>query len=78
MQKRKFGDDGLEVSKVGMGYMSLNFGTAVLLEEVGKVVKPGGVGVTISSQSDFHQRHGFSCRLRRQRSVILWPLTPEE
>ena len=27
------------------------FGTAVLLEEVGKVIKPGGVGVTISSQS---------------------------
>lgn len=28
------------------------YGTAVLLEEVGKVIKPGGVGVTISSQSD--------------------------
>ena len=27
------------------------YGTAVLLEEVGKVVKEGGVGVTISSQS---------------------------
>ena len=27
------------------------YGTAVLLEEVGKVIKPGGVGVTISSQS---------------------------
>lgn len=27
------------------------YGTAVLLEEVGKVTKPGGVGVTISSQS---------------------------
>lgn len=27
------------------------FGTAVLLEEVGKVIEPGGVGVTISSQS---------------------------
>lgn len=26
-------------------------GTAVLLEEVGKVIKEGGVGVTISSQS---------------------------
>lgn len=25
------------------------YGTAVLLEEVGKVIKPGGVGVTISS-----------------------------
>ena len=27
------------------------YGPAVLLEEVGKVIKPGGVGVTISSQS---------------------------
>lgn len=27
------------------------YGTAVLLEEVGKVIKPGGTGVTISSQS---------------------------
>ncbi|MBS6366054.1 MAG: SDR family oxidoreductase [Clostridiales bacterium] len=27
------------------------YGTAVLLEEVGKVIAPGGVGITISSQS---------------------------
>ena len=27
------------------------YGTAVLLEEVGKVIAEGGVGVTISSQS---------------------------
>lgn len=27
------------------------YGTAVVLEEVGKVIKPGGVGITISSQS---------------------------
>lgn len=27
------------------------YGTAVLLEEVGKVIAPGGVGVTLSSQS---------------------------
>ena len=27
------------------------YGTAVLLDEVGKVIKPGGTGVTISSQS---------------------------
>lgn len=27
------------------------YGTAVLLEEVGRVIKPGGTGVTISSQS---------------------------
>ena len=29
------------------------YGTAVLLEEVGKVIKEGGIGVTISSQSGF-------------------------
>lgn len=29
------------------------YGTAVLLEEVGKVIKYGGVGVTISSQSGY-------------------------
>lgn len=29
------------------------YGTAVLLEEVGKVIRKGGVGVTISSQSGF-------------------------
>ena len=27
------------------------YGTAILLEEIGKVIAPGGVGVTISSQS---------------------------
>lgn len=29
------------------------YGTAVLLEEVGKVIKEGGIGVTISSQSGY-------------------------
>lgn len=29
------------------------YGTAVLLEEVGKVIKSGGGGVTISSQSSY-------------------------
>ncbi len=29
------------------------YGTAVLLHEVGKVIKPGGAGVTISSQSGY-------------------------
>ncbi len=34
------------------------YGTAVLLEEVGKVIKPGGAGVTISSQSG-HRLHAL-------------------
>ena len=32
------------------------YGTAVLLEEVGKVIKTGGVGVTISSQSEHRMK----------------------
>lgn len=32
------------------------YGTAILLEEVGKVIEPGGVGVTISSQSGFRMK----------------------
>lgn len=32
------------------------YGTAVLLEEVGKVIEEGGVGVTISSQSGFRMK----------------------
>ncbi len=32
------------------------YGTAVLLEEVGKVIAPGGVGVTISSQSSHRMK----------------------
>lgn len=32
------------------------YGTAVLLEEVGKVIEPNGVGVTISSQSGFRMK----------------------
>ena len=47
------------------------YGTAVLLEEVGKVIKPGGVGVTISSQSGHrmpatHQRKMSNLPLRQQ------------
>lgn len=33
------------------------YGTAVLLEEVGKAIKEGGVGVTISSQSGHRMKH---------------------
>ena len=36
------------------------YGTAVLLEEVGKVIAPGGVGVTISSQSGHRMKHLMS------------------
>lgn len=41
------------------------YGTAVLLEEVGKIIAPGGVGVTISSQSG-HRMEQLSPRADEQ------------
>jgi hypothetical protein len=41
------------------------YGTAVLLEEVGKIIKPGGVGVTISSQSG-HRMPALSAEIDEQ------------
>jgi NAD(P)-dependent dehydrogenase (short-subunit alcohol dehydrogenase family) len=41
------------------------YGTAVLLEEVGKVIKNGGVGVTISSQSG-HRMPALSTEIDEQ------------
>ena len=42
------------------------YGTAVLLEEVGKVIAPGGVGVTISSPAT-------GCPRSRPRRMRCWP-----
>ncbi len=44
------------------------YGTAVLLEEVGKVIKEGGVGVTISSQSG-HRMPALSAKEDEQLAV---------
>lgn len=44
------------------------YGTAVLLEEVGKVIKKGGVGVTISSQSG-HRMPALSAEADAQLAV---------
>lgn len=41
------------------------YGTAVLLEEVGKVIAKGGVGITISSQSG-HRLHALTTEQDRQ------------
>ena len=41
------------------------YGTAVLLEEVGKVIKEGGVGVTISSQSG-HRMEQLGAKIDEQ------------
>ena len=48
------------------------YGTAVLLEEVGKVIQPGGAGVTISSQSG-HRMPALPPEIDRQLA-----LTPTE
>jgi NAD(P)-dependent dehydrogenase (short-subunit alcohol dehydrogenase family) len=44
------------------------YGTAVLLEEVGKVIKNGGVGVTISSQSG-HRMPALSSEIDEQLAI---------
>lgn len=44
------------------------YGTAILLEEVGKVIKEGGVGITISSQSG-HRMPALSAELDEQLAI---------
>lgn len=53
------------------------YGTAVLLEEVGKVIKAGGTGVTISSQSGHRMaalgaEQTNSLLLHRQKNCCSW------
>ena len=48
------------------------YGTAVLLEEVGKVIKEGGVGVTISSQSD------IGCLPLHLKKMSCWPVPQQK
>ena len=59
-EAQKYGDITMMVNAAGVSPSQASieailkvdlYGTAVLLEEVGKVIAPGGVGVTISSQS---------------------------
>lgn len=59
-QARKYGDIKMLVNAAGVSPSQASvetilkvdlYGTAVLLQEVGKVIAPGGAGVTISSQS---------------------------
>ena len=45
------------------------YGTAIFLEEVGKVIKEGGVGVTISSQSG-HRMNALSPEIDEQLAMI--------
>ena len=59
-EAKKYGEIAMLINGAGVSPSQLSietilkvdlYGTAVLLEEVGKVIKEGGVGVTISSQS---------------------------
>ena len=59
-EAQKYGDITMMVNAAGVSLSQAPieailkvdlYGTAVLLEEMGKVIAPGGVGVTISSQS---------------------------
>ena len=59
-ESQKYGDISMLVNAAGVSPSQASietilkvdlYGTAVLLEEVGKVIKAGGVGVTVSSQS---------------------------
>ncbi|EZG83932.1 short-chain dehydrogenase/reductase [Gregarina niphandrodes] len=61
-EAQKYGEVAMLVNGAGLspsqasveGLLKVDlYGTAVLLEEVGKVIKRGGVGVTISSQSSY-------------------------
>lgn len=61
-QAQKYGDIAMLINAAGVSPSQAPieailkvdlYGTAVLLEEVGKVIKEGGTGVTISSQSGF-------------------------
>ena len=59
-EAKKYGEIAMLINGAGVSPSQVSietilkvdlYGTAVLLEEVGKVIKEGGVGVTISSQS---------------------------
>ena len=61
-EARKYGEISMRVNaaRVSPSQASIEtilkvdlYGTAVLLEEVGKIIKEGGVGITISSQSGY-------------------------
>lgn len=80
-EAHKYGEISMLVNAAGVSPSQANiktilkvdlYGTAVLLEEVGKVIKRGGVGVTISSQSG----HRMSALTPEQDALLA--LTPTE
>lgn len=78
---QQFGDISMLINSAGLSPSQASidailkvdlYGTAVLLEEVGKVIKNGGVGVTISSQSGHRME-----ALGKEKDELL-ALTPTE
>ena len=74
---QKYGDIGMFINAAGVSPSQAPietilkvdlYGTAVLLEEVGKVIKEGGVGVTISSQSG-HRMPALSVEIDEQLAI---------
>ena len=79
---QKYGDIKMLVSAAGVSPSQAPietilkvdlYGTAVLLEEVGKVIVPGGVGVHISSQSGWRMP-----QLTADQDALLATTSPEE
>ena len=79
---QKYGDIKMLVSAAGVSPSQAPietilkvdlYGTAVLLEEVGKVIVPGGVGVHISSQSGWRMP-----QLTAEQDALLATTSPEE
>ena len=74
---KKYGDITMLVNAAGVSPSQASietilkvdlYGTAVLLEEGGKVIKEGGVGVTISSQSG-HRMSALSAEVDEQLAI---------
>ena len=64
-EAKKYGEIAMLINGAGVSPSQVSietilkvdlYGTAVLLEEVGKVIKEGGVGITISSQSGYRMK----------------------
>ena len=76
-EAEKFGEISMLINAAGVSPSQASiksilevdlYGTAVLLEEVGKVIKVGGVGVTISSQSG-HRMPALGAEVDEQLAV---------
>ena len=81
-EAQKYGDISMLVNAAGVSPSQASieailkvdlYGTAVLLEEVGKVIQPGGTGVTISSQSG-HRMSALGAEIDEQLAIT----PPEE